>query len=267
MCSLKSGIILKDRVFVPEYDSHTEMLNELGIEDTRANAERLFVRAELSPKDGDAFSDIDTWELNVGQDIIPEWFVADYEKERMIKAVKEWAKTHIFIGVDGLSISDKNNVYVKNCADFTCNNSTVMALENSTVMARENSTVIAWENSTVMALENSTVTARENSTVIAWENSTVTALENSTVMARENSTVMARENSTVIAWEDSTVMALENSTVTAWGNSTVIKPDFSSFNPEKLTLNDNSTFKDCKTKTIYQSGEWKFGTVKDGKVK
>lgn len=28
MCRLKSGIILKDRIFVPEYDSHTDMLEE-----------------------------------------------------------------------------------------------------------------------------------------------------------------------------------------------------------------------------------------------
>ena len=50
MCKLKSAIILKDRVFVPDYDSHDKMLKELGIKDTRENAERLFVRAELSPK-------------------------------------------------------------------------------------------------------------------------------------------------------------------------------------------------------------------------
>ena len=33
MCKLKSAIILKDRIFVPEYDSHSEMLEELGIND------------------------------------------------------------------------------------------------------------------------------------------------------------------------------------------------------------------------------------------
>ena len=37
MCRLKSGIIFKDRIFVPEYDSHTEMLEELGIEDCKGN--------------------------------------------------------------------------------------------------------------------------------------------------------------------------------------------------------------------------------------
>jgi hypothetical protein len=45
MCQLKSGIILKDRIYISESDSHTDMLKELGIEDNRKNAESLFVRA------------------------------------------------------------------------------------------------------------------------------------------------------------------------------------------------------------------------------
>ena len=35
------------------------MLEELGIKDTQQNAERVFVRAELYPEDGDVFSPID----------------------------------------------------------------------------------------------------------------------------------------------------------------------------------------------------------------
>ena len=97
MCKLKSAIILKDRVFIPDYDSHDDMLEELGIKDTKDNASRLFVRAELSPKDGNVFSDIETWDFNVDQDILPEWFVAEYEKKRMIEAVKEWSKNRIHI--------------------------------------------------------------------------------------------------------------------------------------------------------------------------
>ena len=33
MCKLKSAIILKDRIFMPDYDSHSKMLEELGITD------------------------------------------------------------------------------------------------------------------------------------------------------------------------------------------------------------------------------------------
>ena len=126
MCKFKSAIILKDRVFVPDYDSHTDMLKELGIEDTKANAERLFIRAELYPANGDEFSDIDTWEFNVDQDILPDWYVKEYDKQRMIEAVKEWAKDRIHIGVDGLDISNGAGHRIKDCKNvFIRGNATV----------------------------------------------------------------------------------------------------------------------------------------------
>ena len=194
MCKMKSAIILKDRVFIPDYDSHSEMLTELGIEDTRANAERLFVRAELSPKGGDVFSDIDTWVFNVDQDIRPDWFVEEYEKGRMVEAVKAWAKDRIHIGVSGLKIDSGRNHYIKDCKDVVINNSTVKA------------------------------------------------------------------------WGNSTVEAWGNSTAKAWDNSTVVKTEYSVFDKAHLILSDNATFKDCKAKIIYQSGNWKLRLV-DGKVK
>ena len=123
------------------------MLEELKIEDTRANAERLFVRAELYPKDDDVFSDIDTWIFNVDQDIRPDWFVEEVDKARMITAVKEWAKTHIYIGVDNLKIESGKGYYIKDCKDVVMFNSTVTAWGNSTVTAYNNSTVTKTENS------------------------------------------------------------------------------------------------------------------------
>ena len=98
MCKLKSAIILKDRIFMPDYDSHSEMLEELKITDDYFNASKVFVRAELTPENGDAFSDIDGWKFSVDQDITPEWFDEKDCAERMRNTVKEWAKTHIFIG-------------------------------------------------------------------------------------------------------------------------------------------------------------------------
>ncbi len=177
MCKMKSAIILKDRVFIPDYDSHSDMLEELKIADTRTNAERLFVRVELSPSDGDVFSDIDTWVFNVDQDIRPEWFVEEVDKARMVEAVKAWAKDHIHIGVDGLKIDSGSNHYIKDCKGVEICNSTVEAYDNSTVKAWGNSTVKAWGNSTVEACGNSTVEAWGNSTVEAWGNSTVVKLE------------------------------------------------------------------------------------------
>ena len=117
MCKLKSAIILKDRIFMPDYDSHSEMLEELKITDDYFNASKVFVRAELSPVNGDVFSDIDGWEFSVDQDITPEWFDEKDCAERMRNTVKEWAKTHIFIGQNDLKISHGENIFIKDCED------------------------------------------------------------------------------------------------------------------------------------------------------
>ena len=131
MCKMKSAIILKDRVFIPDYDSHTKMLEELGIEDTKRNAEKLFVRAELSPIDGDIFSNIDNWIFKVDQDIVPDWFVKEYEETRMRKAVKEWAKEHIHINENNLKI-DSGMHWIKGGTDINiCGSATVKYIYDS----------------------------------------------------------------------------------------------------------------------------------------
>ena len=135
MCKLKSAIILKDRVFISDHDSHSKMLEELGITDDYFNASKVFVRAELAPENGDVFSNIDDWKLEVDQDITPEWFDEKDCTERMRKAVKEWANIHIFIGQNDLKISHGENIFIKDCKNvdiygkamvkYICGNTTV----------------------------------------------------------------------------------------------------------------------------------------------
>ena len=100
---------------MPDYDSHSKMLEELKITDDYFNASKVFVKAELSPADGDVFSNIDSWEFSVDQDITPEWFDEKDCAERMRNTLKEWAKTHIFVGQNGLSISHGENIFIKDC--------------------------------------------------------------------------------------------------------------------------------------------------------
>ena len=115
MCKLKSAIILKGRIFVPDYDSHSKMLEELGIEDDYLGASKTFVRAELSPKDGDAFTPVDEWEFRVDQDIVPDWFSEEEYKPYMMDAVKKWAMNRIHVGKTGLEIYGGENHYIKDC--------------------------------------------------------------------------------------------------------------------------------------------------------
>lgn len=90
MCNFKSGLIFKNRVVLaPEgNESHSDLLDSLNIEDTRLNASKMFVRAELTPPDGNKATDIDKWKFRVDQDITPDWYSDDpkkYEQEfRMV---------------------------------------------------------------------------------------------------------------------------------------------------------------------------------------
>ena len=134
MCKLKSAIALKDRIFMPDYDSHSDMLKELGINDDYLGASKKFVRVELSPKDGDPFSDIDKWGLTVDQDIRPDWFDEEECKEKMIAAVKEWAKDHIFVGVDNIELNTGTNYFVKDCKNVrSCDSASVKAWGSASV--------------------------------------------------------------------------------------------------------------------------------------
>ena len=94
MCQFKSVIVFKDRIYISEENSHTALLEELEIKDNLKNAQTLFVRAESIPYSQDYTLDgIADWRFNVDQDIIPKWFVKNYEKYRVIKALREYFRT------------------------------------------------------------------------------------------------------------------------------------------------------------------------------
>ena len=200
MCKLKSGLLFKNGVFVPDYDSHDKMLTEKGIEDTAENRiAGKFVRFELSPENDDPFVPIDMWVFKIDQDELPEWIKSDPEKyEAMARAaVKEWAEKHIFIGVDRLNLTDGSGYYLKDCTNVTLSGS-------STVQNMRG-------NSTVQNM-------RGNSTVQDM-------CGNSTVQIAEN-----------------------------WSKGVSV---------ETIILSQNATIKDCRTKTLYASGDWKL-IIKQG---
>ena len=256
MCQFKGAILLKDRVFMPAYDSHQKMLEELGIEDTRENAERLFVRAELLPPGGDMFRPVEHWEFHVDQDIVPDWFVREYEEKRMREAVAEWAGEHIYDGVSGIQkiVEQGTELYFfRDCKDVSV---VARGSSTATVEARGSSTatVEAWGSSTaaVEAWESSTATvkARESSTaaVEAWGSSTATvwAWESSTA------TVWARGSSTA------TVKALGSSKIKLTGHTIGETDDlFFAEIGKNVALSDFAVLLDYRNKTVYTAaGDW-----------
>lgn len=101
MCRFLSGVIMKNRVVLaPIYNqSHSDLLKQLNIEDNYTNASRIFVRAELIPKNDNRTTPVDEWKFIIDQDVTPDWFDIDrgrYEEE-MRDAAKEWIKEHIIV--------------------------------------------------------------------------------------------------------------------------------------------------------------------------
>jgi len=216
MCNFKSGIILKDRVYIPDHDNHSAMLEELNIVDDSPFPD--FVKIELRPDNGDVFTPIDTWDFVVDQDRLPDWFVQEVDEAKFRESAKVWASKHVFIGVDNLNIQAKNKevFYLKDCK-----NAIVRAWDSATVRASGSATVEAWGNATVEASGSATVRASDSATVRAWG----------------------------------------SATVRAWGSATVIIPCGSYNKRENIVLSQDSTLKDCNSKTIYQSGNWKVELV------
>lgn len=120
MCNFKSGVILKNRVVLaPEKnESHSDLLESLGIEDNHMNATKTFVRAELIPKNDDKMTDVKEWRYKVDQDIVPDWYEKDperYEQDfrsAVEKYMEEWKKKFKFIcGHYWTSVQDGDRTY------------------------------------------------------------------------------------------------------------------------------------------------------------
>ena len=120
MCNFKSGVILKNKVVLaPEgNESHSDLLESLGIEDNHMNASKTFVRAELIPKNDDKMTDIKEWRYKVDQDIVPDWYERDperYEQEfrdAVEKYMEEWKKKFKLIcGYYWTSVQDEECTY------------------------------------------------------------------------------------------------------------------------------------------------------------
>ena len=229
MCRFKSGIILKSRVAIAPGgdDSHSALLESMGIEDDYIGASKVFVRAELVPKNDEWWINPEEypnkWTFVVDQDIVPDWFDKEEDEKVFRESVCDWWKQHVLIDqkIDELS---SGYYCLKRCeVKILCKDVQVM-LDNSTVQ-------VMLVNSTVnKMLDNSTVQVMlDNSTVNEmWGNSTVNEMWNSSTVNKmlDNSTVNKMlDNSTVNEmWGSSTVNEMrDSSTVNEMRDNSMVR--------------------------------------------
>ena len=230
MCKLKSCLVLKDRVFCPDYNSHQQMLEELGIEDDYLHASKTFVRVEFTPPDNtkSLIEPLDRWTLKADQDIVPEWWDEKTDRQRVEEAVEIWRKGHVF--TKGKHIVTTGTVYAYGDAEVhVYNDATVTAYDNATVTACSNAKVYAFGKTTVETVSNVPVEAYGDATVKAYGNAKVEASDRVIVKAYSNAEVKAHDNAkveaynsvAVKAYDSTTVEAFDIAIVKAWGSATV----------------------------------------------
>lgn len=114
MCCFKSGLILKDRIFIPDYDSHVDMLKELKIRDTAFTPD--FVKVEFLPPVNPELnpSDYSNWIYKIDQDQLPEWYIDEIDRKRFIEEFKIYAKDNIAVNKEITEESKDYKVYI-NC--------------------------------------------------------------------------------------------------------------------------------------------------------
>lgn len=242
MCQLKSCLVLKDRVFCPDYNSHQQMLEELGIEDDYLHASKTFVRVEFTPPDNtkSLIEPLDRWTLKVDQDIVPEWWDEKADRQRVEEAVEIWRKGHVF--TEGKHTVKAGVVYaygdaevqVYNDATVTaydstavkaCGNAKVYAFGKTTVETVSNAPVEAYGDTTVRAYGGAKVEAYDSAKVKAYSNATVTACDSATVEAYNSVTVKAHGNAKVKAFDRAIVKACNSATVEAYNSAMAIYPE------------------------------------------
>lgn len=235
MCQLKSCLVLKDRVFCPDYNSHQQMLEELGIKDDYLHASKTFVRVELTPPNDNTRSLIEPlnkWRLRVDQDITPEWWDEKADRQRVEEAVEIWRKGHVFtegkhiVKVGEVYAYDRATVKAYGSATVTAYDSAaVTALGSATVEANDNTKVRAHACAKIYAFGKTTVEAFGNATVKAWDSATVEACGSAKVEAFGNATVKARNIVKVIACDNAKVEAYNNVIAKAYDNAKVLAYD------------------------------------------
>ena len=153
MCRFKSGIILKNKVVVApgENDSHSDLLESLGINDDYFGATNVFVRAELVPVNDewwiDPAEEPDKWRFIVDQDMRPEWFDESEHEKIFREAVCDWWKEHILVDQ---KLEELSNGYyrLKRCEVKKLLNDVKVLLDSSQVGAM-------WDSSQVGVMRDS----------------------------------------------------------------------------------------------------------------
>ena len=244
MCRLKSCLVLKNRVFCPAYDSHQDMLKELGIEDNEVNARKTFVRVELIPPEATCsyFDDkyftslqapLSEWKLVVDQDILPDWWEPAIYRPAIEQEVQKWLDKYVLINQEEktiigngykdsyylynckyISLIDTNSI-MKNCSAIRCEGGNNISVIDSELSASKTLDIqyYIYGRSSLHTYNETPVWAYNESHVCSYVGN---------VYLRDNATCEACGRTNVVAEGEPSVIAYDNAIVRAYGDTNLV---------------------------------------------
>ena len=241
MCRLKSCLVLKNRVFCPAYDSHQDMLEELGIEDNEVNARKTFVRVELIPPEATCsyFNDkyftslqapLSEWKLTVDQDILPDWWEPAIYRPAIEQEIQKWLDKYVLINQEEKTIvgnSYKDRYYLYNCKYIFLIDTNSIMKNCSAIWCEGGNNIIAIDSklSSSKTLDiqyyiygYSALHTYNETPVWAYNESRVCSYVGN-IYLRDNATCEACGQTNVIAEGESSVIAYDNAIVRAYGDT------------------------------------------------
>ena len=241
MCRLKSCLVVKNRVFCPAYDSHQDMLEELGIEDNEVNARKAFVRVELVPPEATSnyFDDkyftslqapLSEWKLVVDQDILPDWWEPAIYRPAIEQEIQKWLDKYVLINQEEKTIvgnGHKDRYYLYNCKYIFLIDTNSIMKNCSAIWCKGGNSIIAIDSklSSGKTLDNqyyiygcSALHSHNETPVWAYGESYVCSYVGN-VYLRDNATCEACGRTNVIAVGEPSVIAYDNAIVRAYGKT------------------------------------------------
>lgn len=241
MCRLKSCLVLKNRVFCPAYDSHQDMLEELGIEDNETNAMKTFVRVELTPPEAtsDYFDDkyftslqvpLPEWKLVVDQDILPDWWEPVIYRPAIEEEVQKWLDKYVLINQKEKTIVGngyKDSYYLYNCKYISLIDTNSIMKNCSAIWCEGGNSIVAFDSELssgkILDIQYyiygcSTLRTYNETPVWAYDKSFVHSCMGN-IYLRDNAICKARGETNVVAEGESSVAAYDNAIVRAYGDT------------------------------------------------
>jgi len=184
MCQFASVLVLRNRVVWGMEDSHDKLIKSEGLRDDSRSPE--FVRAEISPPNGDPRAPIAEWKYRTDQDYLPDWYNESEAEIAVRDVLPKIVSARVFMS-----------------GEHSVRDGFVYAYDSASVEAYDSARVEAHDSARMYANDSARVEAYDSARVEAHGSASVYAYDSASVEAHGSARVEAHDSACCHAYSDS----------------------------------------------------------------